>query len=258
MKYLYVTKLIFIILIRILQVRVLEVREFKISDFKIFEKAPYEIPDPRRFIELALKGLREVEKTYGPIFTVRFIKYALWFIAQKIGENPTQDIKTLDQLAEYLISISDKYLTPYCACTYAQVRTEYELQGRAGAGTRIEVMDISRNVAKVQDSKVKDFDVDDALLKGRQIGVAMKIIPSEMGYKKNEDGSVDILLPKCPFMDGCKLTFEEGFLKRPDERVRCNVSEGLCQYFKIFSGYEWDYDLLEFDKPHCITRLFMI
>nr|MDO8079164.1 hypothetical protein [Candidatus Freyarchaeota archaeon] len=232
--------------------------DLKISDFKMFDKAPYELPDPRTQTGLAIKAAKEVEKTYGPVFSLRFIKHALWFIAQKTGEKTPQNIKTLDQLEEYLVSISNKYPTPYCATTYAQVKTENELQGQTGAGTRVEAMSISRNVVKVQESEVKDFDADDALLKGREIGVAMKILPSEMGYKKNEDGSVDIIFPKCPFMDGCELAFEEVLLKRPDGRTRCIIGEGVCQYFKIFSGHEWDYDLLEFDKPHCINRCYIL
>jgi hypothetical protein len=230
----------------------------KLSDFTMFEKAPYELPDPRAFTKLAMVGINEVEKTYGPVFTVQFIKHALSFIAQKTREKPPEDIKTLDQLAEYLISKSNKYPKPYCAVTYAQVKTENMLQGQTGAGTRVEVMSISRNVAEKQDSDGRDFDVKEALSKIHETGIVQKIFPPELGYKKNEDGSVYLIWPKCLFMDACKLAFEEDLLKRPDGRMRCTAGEGSCQYFKIFSGYEWDYDLLEFDKPHCIYRCYSL
>ncbi|MEM2985134.1 MAG: hypothetical protein QXL24_07925, partial [Candidatus Jordarchaeaceae archaeon] len=72
----------------------------------------YDIPEVRTFTELAMEGVREVEKMYGPVFTVKYIRYALWFIAQKIGEEPPQDVETIDQLKEYLISKADKYPTP--------------------------------------------------------------------------------------------------------------------------------------------------
>ncbi|MEM2135773.1 MAG: hypothetical protein QW261_13970 [Candidatus Jordarchaeaceae archaeon] len=132
------------------------------------------------------------------------------------------------------------------------------LQGRSGAGTRIEVRGITAPVFRGISWKEKNFDVEGALLKIRQMGIEMKVVPSEMGYKKNEDGSVDLLWPKCPLTDGCKLAFEEDLLKRMDGRVRCVVGEGLCRFLKLGTGYEWDYDLLEFDKPHCIQRYYML
>ncbi len=228
------------------------------SDFKMFDKAPYELPELRTFTEMAIGGIREVEKMYGPVFTVKYIEYALWFIAQKTGEEPPNDIKTLDKLVEYLISISDKYPTPYCACTYAQVKTENLFQGRAGAGTRVAARGITAPVFSNIYREERHFDVDDALSKIRQIGVTMKVIPSEMGYRKNEDQSVDILLPKCPFRDGCKSASEENLLRRLDSRATCVIGEGLCRYFKMLTGSEWDYDVLEFGKPHCIVRCFVV
>lgn len=130
-------------------------------------------------------------------------------------KNP-DNIKNLDQLTEYLISVADKYPTSFCAFTYAQVKTENILQGQTGAGTRVESMRISRNIAKDGNFKIKDFDLDAIILKIWQTGVAMKIVPSEMGYKKNEDESIELLWPKCYLLDGCTLAFKEGLLKRPD------------------------------------------
>ncbi|MBS7252011.1 MAG: hypothetical protein KIH08_15670 [Candidatus Freyarchaeota archaeon] len=49
-------------------------------------------------------------------------KYASHFVAQRIGEELTENIKTLEQLIEYLISLVDKYHTPYCAFMYAQYK----------------------------------------------------------------------------------------------------------------------------------------
>ncbi len=230
--------------------------EFNLSDFKMFEKAPYELPETRPFLELAMRGTGELEKTYGPVFCTMFIKHALGFIAQKVGEKPPEDIKNLNQLLEYLISVSDKYPPSFCACTYAQIKSENILQGQTGAGTRVESMRISRNIVEDGKLDVREFNVDDALLKIRETGVAMKIIPPEMGYKKNEDGSLDVLWPKCYLLDGCQLAFEEGLLKRPDGRLRCGLGESSCHLFKMFTGYEWDYTLLEFNKPHCIHRSY--
>lgn len=223
----------------------------------MFEKASYELPDLNLFMDLAMKGIRENEKTYGPVYSVKLIGYALWFIAQKTGEKVPQDIKTLDQLEKYLLSVSDKYSTPYCALTYGQIKTESILQGQIGAGTHVESLRISKNILEAGKIKVKNFQIDDALLKIRQAGVAMKIVPSEMGYRKNSDESVDLLFSKCYLLDGCPSASEEDLLKRLDGGIRCGLGERLCRLFKLFTNYEWDYTLLEFNKPYCITRCYM-
>ncbi|MEM3564265.1 MAG: hypothetical protein QXR19_13600, partial [Candidatus Jordarchaeaceae archaeon] len=213
-----------------------------------------ELPDVRPFLELSIRGTKEIERTYGPVFCTMFIKHALWFIAQKIGEKTPDDIKTLEQLAEYLISVSDKYPTSFCALTYAQIKTENILQGQTGAGTRVESMRITKNIVEEGNLDIKNLDLDSILSQIRQTGVAMKIVPPEMGYKKNEDGSVDIIWPKCYLLDGCTSAFKEGLLKRPDGRMRCGLGEALCRLFKMFTNIEWDYTLLEFNKPYCIHR----
>ena len=58
----------------------------KFSDFKMFEKTPYKLPNPTTYVEALITGIKEEEKTFGPAFALRFIKYALWFIAQKTEE----------------------------------------------------------------------------------------------------------------------------------------------------------------------------
>ncbi len=231
--------------------------ESNTSNFIMFEKAPYELPDPAVLTPLIMKALTEVENTYGPVFTTRIIKYTLQQLSQKSGEEPPEYIKNLDQLAEYLISKSDKYPTCYSLLTYAQAKTENDLQGQIGAGTQVEMINVSRNIAESSKIEERKVDLDDIISNFRQTIVAGKLSPSEMGYKKNEDGSIDIIWPNCNFKEGCKLAYDEGLLKRPDGRQRCSSGSFLSQYFKLATGYVWDYDVLESYKPHCITRCYM-
>jgi hypothetical protein len=232
--------------------------ELKISDFKMFEKAPYKLPPPKDFTELAIKSLREEEKMYGPVFSVRLIKHAQWFVTQKIGEKPTKDIKELDQLAEYLISISYKYPTVYGAIPYAQYKTEKEFQGQTGAGTQVGAMGMSRGVLRSPSREKRNVNLDDLLSKYRQTTVGIGAATYELGYKKNEDESVDVVWPECYVKDGCRLAFNEGLLKRSVGGLQCGHSSVMCQLFKLLTGYEWDYKLLEFDKPYCIANCYMI
>ena len=102
--------------------------EIDLSEFKMFEKTPYEEPDPRALTEFHISIAKEAEKEYGAIFTNRFIEFALQFLTQKTGEEPPQNIETLDQLTEYLMSKVNLYPRPYCAVVYAQFRVEHEAQ----------------------------------------------------------------------------------------------------------------------------------
>jgi hypothetical protein len=234
------------------------VSDLKKYEFKILENAPYELPDTNALIGALIFGIREQEKIFGPVFSTRLIKHALEFMTQKTGEEPPEDIKNLDQLAEYLISKVDKYSTPYCAAMYAQLKTENELQGQTGAITRIGDMSWQRKFVQSTDGEGPNVDLDDILSKVRQISIALKLSPKEFGYRHNEIGGVDFLLPNCFYRDGCRQAFDEGLLKRSDGRFHCTLGSSLCQYFKAITGYEWDYDCLEFDKPHCIMRYYMV
>jgi len=234
------------------------VAELKISDFKMFEKTPYEIPPPGPLTAIIISGLKEEEKTYGPVFPTRFIKHALEFEAQKIGEKPPQNIKDLDQLAEYLVSKSDKYPTPYCSILYAQYKTENEFQGQTGAGTRVGHIGAIRGISETLSDIKRNVDVDGILSKLSQMLTDMNFSPHEWGYKENGDGSVDFILPKCYFLDACRLAYDEKVLKRPDGRLACAISFAVAADFKIATGYEWDYTLLKFNNPHCIAQCYML
>nr|MDO8081209.1 hypothetical protein [Candidatus Freyarchaeota archaeon] len=226
--------------------------ELKISDFKMFENAPYELPDAKTFVDANVVGLKAQEKLFGPVFSTLLIKHTLQFVAKRIGEKPPDDIKNLDQLAEYLLSKTDKYPTPYCALMYGQFKTENELQGKTGALTRVGEMSFYRGFGKRVEEK--DINLDDIVHNVRKISVEMRLSPKEFGYKHNLEGGVDFLFPNCFFRDMCRQAFSEGLIKRPDGRMHCDLGSTVSQYLKVVTSYEWDFECLEFDKPHCIVR----
>ncbi|WXG42196.1 MAG: hypothetical protein WED07_15765 [Candidatus Freyarchaeum deiterrae] len=228
--------------------------ELKTSDFKMF-KAPYELPDPRAVIGMQIVGIKEQEKLFGTVYSFRLIKYAVQFEAKRIGEDPPEDIKTLDQLAEYLVSKSDKNPTPNCVLMYAQLKVENELQGRTGAATRVGEMGFHRTFVKNQIDEEKNVNLDDVISNLVQTAFTLKVGPKEFGYKKNEDGSLDLIFPDCYYKEGCQQALKDKLLTRPNGKMQCAVGSTLCQFLKLVTGYEWDYDCSEFDKPHCIAHL---
>nr|MDO8081016.1 hypothetical protein [Candidatus Freyarchaeota archaeon] len=231
----------------------------KISDFTMLEKAPYKIPPAKPMIELIAKAsAKELEKMYGPVIGYLYIKYALRFANLKFGETPKEAIKTLDQLAEYLLSISDKHPDTFNAAVYGVLKAESELQGKPGAGIQVGALAFSRKVEKKPNAKERNVDIDQLITTFYKILIQLKVAYYELGYRKNEDESVDIIWPSCHMKDACRLANDEGALGRTIGGLQCVSCTGICQFFKQLSSYDWDYKLLEFDKPHCIARLFMI
>lgn len=231
--------------------------ELKISNFKMFEKAPQEIPDSRALIEASMMGPKEGAKFFGPAYTPRFIKSALEFVSKKIGEKPPEDIKDLSQLTEHLVSISNKYPIPANAIVYAGIEMGNFFEGQLAAGLRVGTAPASRSIAKNLGSEQRKVDAEGVLSQYRQTLIAMKIAHQELGYKINADGSVDILW-KCYLWDACQSALDKGLLKRPDGGLVCVSCQFLCQFFKLLTGYDCDYDLLELDKSHCITRIYIL
>ncbi len=228
------------------------------SDFKMFEKAPYEQPDPRAITELVMRGVKEQEKMYGPVFTTKVIDYATRLVSKYSGETPPVDVKTLDQLTEYLLLKKDKF-PPHWAVLWAQFKTEKKLEGARGAGTRFMEMAISRSVLESDgDVRLKKFDIDFVLETLYKTIVDMKVAPLEMGYKKNEDESIDVLYRNCYFLEACQLASNENLLNRQDGKMVCGIFALVCRYLKIGTGHEWDYTLSKFEKPNCIAKCFIV
>lgn len=228
----------------------------EISGFKMLEKAPYELQDHIAITKLIINGIRDEEKIYGPAFTAMFIRYALRAAAKQIGEEPREDIKTLDQLEDYLFSKVD-IIRPCYIVLWAQFVTVKKFEGYQGVGERVMEVGVSQRVMNIT-SEVKKFDIDDVISKLYQTLVEIKVAPCEWGYKKNEDGSVDILCRGCYFMEGCRLSLNEALLHRPNGRMLCGTFALTCYFLKKSTGHEWDYTILEFDKPHCIAKCYMI
>jgi hypothetical protein len=231
--------------------------ELKISDFKMLEKSPQEIPDPKVLIEILMMAPKEGIKFYGPVYTPRFIEHALKFISKKIGEKPPEDIKDLEQLTEYLVSISDKYPVPANAIVYGGMEAGNFFEGRLAAGVRVATTPVSSSILKSVGSEERKIDVEAILSQFRQSLIAMKIAHQEFGYKCNEDGSIDVLC-KCYVWDACQLAIEEGLLTRPGGRLLCSVGQAICMFSKPITGYDLDYELLKFDKSHCITKIYVL
>ena len=225
------------------------------AGFKVFQAPPPRSYDAKAHLMIHINSVRDQERIYGPVFPVRMIEHALRFVAQRIKEEPPGDVKTLDQLAQYLTLKIDKYPTPNCAMMYAQYKTENELQGQVGVGRRIgDVQFLRRTDLNAKGDAERKIDIDKEVTQFWQVSIALKMCPIGTGYRKNEDGSFDLLLPNCYYKDGCRQAYKEGLLNRPGGRWICNMGFSICVFLKASTGYDWESDCVEYDKPHCIVR----
>ncbi|WXG39227.1 MAG: hypothetical protein WED07_00070 [Candidatus Freyarchaeum deiterrae] len=231
------------------------------SGFKMFERAPYKVPDSRAFTEAIIDGIRGEEKIYGPFFTTTLIKYCLKAVAKTTGENQSEDIKTLNQLTDYLLTKSNKLtMPPYFLLLWAQFVTDQKFEGFQAVGTQLMYKGLTQRAAKSEDFEalLKNVNVDLLLAKLRQLAVNIKVAPLEFGYKKNEDRTIDIIHGGCHFFEGCQKSSEQDLLTRPDGRMACGATVIVCQFLKMGTNHEWDYTILEFSEPHCVVKCFMI
>lgn len=214
--------------------------------------------DPKAFIAQWKIGNREEEKVYGPVYAARMIQYALQYLAKRTGEKPPEDIRTFAQLADHALSKIGECQTAYCALTYAQCKTEKELQGQIGAAKRINNISWQRQTLKPKNGEERNIDLSGIVSNFRQAAIAMKLCPAELGYRANEDGSLDVLLPNCFYKDACRELFKEDLLTGPGGKMICNLGIPISVYLRATTGYEWDYQCLEYDKPNCTIRQRMV
>lgn len=236
---------------------------YSISGFKMFKKTPYELPDVRVFIRMIRSGIKINEELYGQAYTSTVIKYALRAVAKLTGETPPQDIKTLEQLEDCLVSKLDALRAMYIII-WAQFVTIKKLEGSLGVGHRFLDMGIFKNVMENTKGKVRlvkhigrDRDMRNVLSALHSAIFKMGVCPHEMGYKKNADGSIDVLYRNCYLQDGCQMSLDSNLNKRPDGRQVCGFSAYVCQYLKMATGRDWDYTITVFNKPICLTKCFM-
>jgi hypothetical protein len=163
----------------------------------------------------------------------------------------------MDQLTEYLCSVTDKYPYAYCAAVYAQFNVVNLFEGKIGASSMEMGWNFAKDVKKGS-LKERNVNIDAILLKYRQETVPTGMGHHEMGYKKNGDESVDIIYPNCFLKDACEPAFAEGLGRKHGGKLQCGITQYTCQYLKMVTGFDWDFELIEYFKPHCVIRCYML
>jgi hypothetical protein len=177
------------------------------------------------------------------------------------GEAQPEDIKTPDQLKEYLLSKSDKLsVPPHFLVLWAQFVTDKKFEGSLAVGTQLMYKGFVRKAVELEGDPdmLRNADIDQIMVKLRQLAVRMQVAPLEFGYKKNADGSIDVFHGGCHVYEGCQMSVAQDLLKRPDGRMSCGVTVIVCHLLKMGTNHEWDYIISKFSKTHCLAKCFMI
>ncbi|MEM1657999.1 MAG: hypothetical protein QXK94_03100 [Candidatus Jordarchaeales archaeon] len=227
------------------------------SGFVMLEKGESELPDMKSFLDVFVSGLKEEKKIYGDVLTRMVIKYVQRAVTKLTGESPVEEIRTLDDAAAYLLSKSGR-IRPDYIIIWAHFVTVNKLEGALGVGEHMLDMGISKYVIDKMGNQLVGLDVDSVISAAREIMLKIKIAPIEMGYRKNDDGSVDLAYRNCYLHDGCRMSLEKGLSKRADGRMVCGFSACICKLFEKASGEKWDYTVTFFEKPLCIVRCFKV
>lgn len=225
--------------------------------FVMLEKGESELPDMKSFLDVFLSGLKEEAKIYGDVLTSMIIKYVLRAVAKLTGEPPAGEIKSLEDVASYLLSKSGR-IRPDYIIIWAHFVTVNKMEGALGVGEHVLDMGISNYIKGKMGNQLVGFDVDSVILAARDMMLKMRIAPIEMGYRKNGDGSVDLFYRNCYLHEGCQMSAETGLSKRADGRMVCGFSACLCKLFEKATGEKWDYTVTLFEKPVCIVHCFKI
>lgn len=231
------------------------------NNFTMLNPPPYVPPTPAG-IRTVMTGLENEANVFGPLFTKEFIKYGREFAKKILGENIPDDVATFPQLGECMIKISERNPKIYNLLIIAQFHTEQLIQGDAkGVGVQTVMSDIKKKEASYPSIKERNVDIDGALNAYWNSWLTMGTANPEMGYKKHGDDAVDIIWPDCWVKEGCKYGFAEKILfkKVGNESVRvCGTAMGMMPVLRLLTGYTWDHKLIEFNKPYCIVRVFML
>ncbi|MEM2146761.1 MAG: hypothetical protein QW279_15465 [Candidatus Jordarchaeaceae archaeon] len=232
--------------------------EVEHSDFKMLEKANYQKADFNKLVEIYMRAAKEKEKNFGSTYSTTFLKNALRAISVLTSKEALQEIKTLDQLEEYLISKANELkMPPY----YIVVWTHFVTDKKFGATPedlaqfmfKYIVQRLANNGFNIEKQKI---EIDQFLSKFRKLAVDIKIAPLEFGYRKNSDGSIDIYHKDCHFFEGCERIWETHLLTKSDGRAICGVVQIIIHFLKAATGKEWDQAILEFGRTGCIARCF--
>jgi hypothetical protein len=215
--------------------------------------------DSRNAVFFTKMAIEEAAKLYGPIFKQMASKYALKFEAEKLKENPPENIQGLDEVMNYIMANLDRYPNGHCALVYSIFKTEYTLQGFSASGGKRAVYGAQKSIMEnsgLLNGVVGTIeDVFEACKKVHETATLTKVaVPAH--FIRVENNQVNIVFhPDCTHKDACMAFVDEG-ISRMVGGLECVILGLINAGVEIITKKHFDYVLEEFNTPVCRGRIW--
>jgi len=218
-------------------------------------------PDRKSYVLFIKGAIEETAKIYGPIFKRMASKYALEFEAEKLKEEPPENIQGLEDVTNYILQNLDRYPQGYCALIYGIAKAESKLQGSTGAGARRAafhaIKSILHSSGLLNGLIGSTEDAFEAIDKFENISKAIKTAYPERFLKEENNQIVMILDERCPFRDACKA-FTRERISRMIGGEECVSLITHVAVSEIITKKKFDYKLEKYDELECRGRIFSV
>ena len=215
--------------------------------------------DSKSILQFLKSAVKEQENFYGPVFSKMVAKYAAEFEAKKTGDSSPPSIDNIDQCVNYILEKNKQYADGFSAIPYGIARTEKMLQGGIGPGARTAAKDAMKRLAE---------KIGTASLYGKVTGTTeawkkhldfatMTHTKVEAITVTGDENSALAKVEECHFSDACKAMMQENILT-VSGKVECVVGKTDSSILEVITHAVHDYELLEFNPPHCSFRMFKI
>ena len=216
-------------------------------------------PDRQSYVLFIKGAVEETAKLYGPIFTRMVSNYALEFEAEKLREEPPENIQGLEDVINYILANLDRYPQGYCSLVYGIAKAESKLQGSTGAGSKRSAFHAMKSILEssglVNGLIGSTKDAFEAIDKFEELSKTVKTAYPER-FIREENGQVTMVVDdRCPFRDACMAFVNEG-ISRMVGGEECVSLITHVAVTEIITKKHFDYRLDEFDTPECRGRIF--
>jgi hypothetical protein len=194
---------------------------------------------------------------YGEVFSKLVREAVVRFVSEKVGE-AIPKVDTIEEAANYVRSRTEKYPFGHCSFWYGIGKAESQLQGSAGAATRLYLRDIVKRMTELDGPNElvgKINDTTRALLEFRKIAVSMELLDEESFECTGNSSASEVRIRNCPNGDGCKQMMVEGIIRSGSNKPLCTISLGSAVTAEVVTKVPHDYDIVELNPPNCVVRI---
>lgn len=197
---------------------------------------------------------------YGEVFSKLVREAVVDFVSRKIGEEAPK-VSTLEDATNYARSKLDKYPFGYCAFWYGIGKAESQLQGSAGAATRLYLRNIVKRMTELDGLSElvgKTDDTTSALLEFKKAAVSMQLLDEESFECATNSGYTELRIKNCPNGDGCKQMMAEGIIRSGSGKPLCTISLGSAVTAELVTKASHDYEIVGLKPPNCVAKIFRL